>query len=65
MNFLRIKGAFTILTVTALVFCVCLDAYYLFNATDEGVVFALISLASAFVMDTVIQIVVLLVMSSV
>ncbi len=42
------------LTIVALVFGTCIDAYYLFNATDEGVMFALISLAAAFIVDVLL-----------
>jgi len=61
----RLKVSLLLITSAAFVFGACTNAFFLFNATDEGVRFILLTLAAAVVADVAIQTVILLALSAV
>ena len=53
-HFLTLKAAFIILVVMLTTFAACVDAYFLYNATDEGLAFIFVAVAAALVVDVAI-----------
>ena len=56
--------ALALILFMVLVFGICLDVYYLYKLPSEGLNFVLLGLASACVTDTVIQLLLLIVLSA-
>ena len=61
----KVKAVFCLAFVMAFVFGVCMDVYFLHNLPEDGLHFIMLGLAAAFSTDLVIQLLVLLVLSSV